>query len=114
MFASKPRQAYLGFMYDNGDGVPEDNTEAVKWYRKAAEQGHVKAQSNLGLMYAKGEGVPEDYVHAYAWWSLAAAQGYKGAAKNKGIARNRMTPAQNAEAQKLSRELCAKILNCEH
>ncbi len=32
-------QSYLGFMYDNGQGVPQDYAEAAKWYRKAAEQG---------------------------------------------------------------------------
>jgi uncharacterized protein len=26
-------------MYDNGEGVPENDAEAVKWFRKAAEQG---------------------------------------------------------------------------
>ena len=40
-------QFKLGFMYDNGEGVPEDDTEAVKWFRMAAEQRHPKAQSNL-------------------------------------------------------------------
>ena len=30
-------QFVLGFMYANGDGVPQDDTEAVKWYRKAAD-----------------------------------------------------------------------------
>jgi TPR repeat protein len=28
--------------------------EAVKWYRKAAEQGDADAQNNLGWMYARG------------------------------------------------------------
>jgi TPR repeat protein len=31
-----------------GEGVPEDDAEAVKWYRKAAEQGLAGAQFNLG------------------------------------------------------------------
>ena len=30
--------------------------EAVKWYRKAAEQNYAEAQSNLGLCYEKGQG----------------------------------------------------------
>ena len=33
-------QYNLGVMYDNGQGVQQDYKEAVKWYRKAAEQGH--------------------------------------------------------------------------
>ena len=44
-------QYNLGVMYDNGDGVPQDYKEAVKWYRLAAEQGDASAQYNLGLMY---------------------------------------------------------------
>ena len=49
-------------MYDNGEGVPEDDAEAVRWYRRAAEQGHALGQYNLGFMYASGEGVPEDDI----------------------------------------------------
>lgn len=32
-------QLYLGLMYHKGDGVPQDYQEALKWLRKAAEQG---------------------------------------------------------------------------
>ena len=42
-------QNNLGYMYDNGYGVPENDAEAIKWYRKAADQGHANAQYNLGL-----------------------------------------------------------------
>jgi TPR repeat protein len=38
-------QFNLGLMYDNGEGVPENDIEAVKWYRLAAQQGYAKAQS---------------------------------------------------------------------
>ena len=97
-------QFNLGSMYDHGEGVPEDDREAVKWYRKAAEQGDAVAQYNLGAMYAKGEGVPEDYVKAYMWTSLAVALGEKRAAKNKEIIKSWMTSDQIAEAQRLSSE----------
>ena len=36
-------QFNLGIMYDNGWGVPENDAEAVKWWRKAAEQGYADA-----------------------------------------------------------------------
>ena len=49
-------QFNLGFMYATGEGVPEDDTEAVRWYRLAAEQGHASAQTILGLKYATGQG----------------------------------------------------------
>ena len=35
-------QYSLGSIYDEGDGVPEDNTKAIMWYTKAANQGHAK------------------------------------------------------------------------
>ena len=62
-------------MYASGRGVPQDDAEAVKWYRKAAEQGHADAQNNLGVMYASGRGVPEDAVEAVKWYRKAAGQG---------------------------------------
>jgi TPR repeat protein len=105
-------QFSLGVMYDKGTIVPEDDAEAVKWYRKAAQQGVANAQAALGNMYAQGEGVPENFVQAYAWLNLAAAQSFKPASGNKDIVRKNMTPAQIAEAQKLSKKLCVKIPGC--
>jgi TPR repeat protein len=91
-------------MYANGEGVPQDNTEAVRWFRLAAEQGMAEAQTSLGVRYALGEGVPEDDVLAYMWWNLAAAQGYETAQDNKDLIEERVTREQIAEAQRLSRE----------
>ena len=36
-------QGALGHMYYYGEGVPQDDRQAVFWYRKAAEQGHAIA-----------------------------------------------------------------------
>ncbi len=102
-------QYNLGFMYSNGQGVPQDAAEAVKWYRKAAEQGDADAQNNLGVMYDKGRSVTQNYVQAHMWYNLAAAGLPPGedrdlAAKGRDIVAKRMTPAQIAEAQRLARE----------
>ena len=102
-------QVNLGLVYANGDGVPEDDRQAVFWWRKAAEQGDAAAQVNLGIMYADGEGVPKDDVQAYAWFNLAGAQGFHKAEQARTHIRQRMTPTQIAEAQRLSRELAAWI-----
>ena len=91
-------------MYANGEGVPEDDAEAMRWFRLAAEQGNATAQFLLGLMYASGEGVPEDDVTAYAWLNIAAAQGQSSANEGKEHVAKRMTQSQVAKAQKLSRE----------
>ena len=69
-------QFYLGLMYDNGEGLPENAHQAVLWYHKAAEQGYADAQNNLGVMYEKGEGVPKDAIQAVFWYRKAAEQGF--------------------------------------
>ncbi|MCL2103403.1 MAG: hypothetical protein FWH25_05140 [Syntrophorhabdaceae bacterium] len=43
----------LGVMYVTGQGAARNYTEAVKWYRLAAEQGDAMAQCNLWFMYEK-------------------------------------------------------------
>ncbi len=102
-------QSNLGFMYDNGLGVPPDHAEAVKWFRKAAERGNAKAQKYLGDMYEKGQGVPQDYAQAHMWFNLAASRFPPGEDRVKAVKKRdkiakRMTPAQISEAQKLARE----------
>jgi TPR repeat protein len=37
-------------MYNSGEGIPRDDAEAVKWWRKAAEKGLAAAQSILDKM----------------------------------------------------------------
>jgi len=72
--AGDPQAQYtLGFMYNNGEGVLQDDLEAVAWYHRAAEQRHMDAQFELGLMYGSGRGVPKDDVEVYKWLNLAAS-----------------------------------------
>jgi len=87
-------------------GRPKDYVQAAQWYMKAAQQGDTFAQRQLGEMSALGLGTPKDVVTAYLWFNLAATKNDS----NGGIARrNRdrleklMTPAQVAEAQRMSR-----------
>jgi TPR repeat protein len=77
-------QYNLGLMYSNGQGVVQDNKEAVKWYRLAAAQGLAKAQYNLGFMFENGLGVVQDAKEAVKWYRLAAAQGDASAQFNLG------------------------------
>jgi hypothetical protein len=65
----------LGVMYYKGRGVPQDDSEAVRWFRKAADQGDMQAQSYLGFRYFHGQGVPQDYAEAARWYRKAAGQG---------------------------------------
>ena len=93
----------LGVMYANGEGVPEDDAEAVRWYRLAAEQGHASAQFNLGLMYDTGEGVLKDSVLAHMWLNIAGANGDEGARENRDTLERDMTRAEISRATELAR-----------
>lgn len=97
-------QTNLASLYLLGDGLPQDYTEALKWLRVAADQGHPLAQTKLGIMYEKGEGVPQDRAQAHMWFSLAAAQGSELSGAFRNEVTKQMTPAQIAEAQRLTRE----------
>jgi TPR repeat protein len=61
-------------------------------------------------MYSNGEGVPKNNVAAYALFSIVAAQGSSEAEKNKIIVAQRLTRAQIAAGQKLSKELWEKYV----
>ncbi|MGD0547499.1 MAG: tetratricopeptide repeat protein, partial [Terracidiphilus sp.] len=68
-------QSRLGYMYSHGQGVPQDYSEAFRWYSKAADQGEATGQSGLGYMYAHGESIPQDYTKALDLYLKAADQG---------------------------------------
>ena len=95
-------QLNLGIRYANGEGVPEDDAEAVKLYLLAAKQGLARAQNYLGIMHANGDGVPQSNVRAYIWWSVAAAQGQEDAKRNRGLVTERLTPDQLTQAQQIA------------
>jgi hypothetical protein len=101
-------QSILGYMFDNGQGVIKDYSEAFKWYKLSAEQGDAKAQAKLGVMFISGEGSLQDNVLAHMWLNLAAAQGHKDAQKLRALKEESMTLQQIAEAQKLARECLAR------
>ena len=88
--------------------MTQDDVEAVKWYRKAADQGHASGQLGLGQMYYFGEGVAKDKVEAYKWFLLAGAQGHELAEKSIAATEKTLTPGQRTEAQKRAREFKKK------
>ncbi|HRQ20008.1 MAG TPA: tetratricopeptide repeat protein [Ferruginibacter sp.] len=45
----------LGYMYENGQGVDPDYSEAIHWYRKAIAGGHIDAMIGLGIMYQNND-----------------------------------------------------------
>lgn len=75
-------QASAAWGYREGYGTAVDHVEAVKWVRKAAEQGFADAQYKLGVMYKYGWGVEQSYEKAAEWYLKAAKQGLAGAQYN--------------------------------
>ena len=68
-------QFVFGAAYSLGKfGLATNHVEAVKWFRKAAEQNDAEAQVNLGICYFNGQGVANDDVEAVKWYCKAAEQ----------------------------------------
>jgi TPR repeat protein len=65
----------LGTRYPSGRAGYRDDSEALRWFRQAAEDGLAEAQYNLGIMYASGRGVSPGLSRAVPWSAEAAAQG---------------------------------------
>ena len=62
--------------------APQDYTQALEWYQKAADQNHRLAQFNLGQMFAHGQSVPRNDALAVMWIRRAANGGDAGAQFN--------------------------------
>jgi TPR repeat protein len=75
-------------VYQDGQGAKQDLKEAVKLFRKAADQGNAKAQSVLGTMYTEGQGAKQDLKKAVKWFQRAADQGHAYAQINLDIVLN--------------------------
>src|SRR5437016_4270282 len=79
-------QYELGRAFFSGTlGVAKDEAEAVKWFRKAAEQNVTDAQFSLGVCYANGRGVTKDDAEAVKWFRKAAEQNLADAQYNLGV-----------------------------
>ena len=96
-------QFFIGGMYDLGQGVPQDNGEAVHWYRLSANQGIAKAQVSLGNMYYYGEGVSKDFVEAHKRFNMGCALGEQLGCDNRNFVSSILPPADISEAQRRAR-----------
>ena len=101
-------QIGLAYLYFSGKGVAQDYAEAAQWYRRAADQGNGSGQHSLGRMYAAGLGIGRDVVRAYMWFNLAVANGDDTAIKSRDDLARKMSAAQIAEAQRMTRDWRSK------
>jgi len=65
-------QVLVGNMYDYGQGVPQDDVQALQWYLMAASKGDLKGQYQAANLYSTSPTVPKNNIEAYRWASLAA------------------------------------------
>jgi putative methionine-R-sulfoxide reductase with GAF domain len=87
-------QNLLGLRYVSGEGVKQDEREAVRWFTKAAEQGNTSAQSKLGSIYFRGRDIPQNVNQAYFWMVLARANGDENSKVLAPLVAARLTHAQ--------------------
>jgi hypothetical protein len=97
-------QYAVGLHCAQGEDVPQDYTEAARWFSLAAEQGHIGAQATLGGLYWAGRGVPKDVTKAYFWLVLARAGGYERSKDLIGPVTAEMTRSQVLEAQQAAND----------
>jgi TPR repeat protein len=91
----------LGIYAEQGIGIPQPApAEAMDWFRKAALQGSLDAETNIALMYADGIGVAKDPAQAISWFRLAADGGEAAAQYNLALvyARGEGTPQDFKES----------------
>ena len=101
-------QYNIGVMHEWGNGVPQDNANALKWYKRSAEHSHKDAQNNLGALYSKGEGTEQNFIEALKWFIISAENGSEGGQKNIRIVEKRMSYEQISQAQKLANDWMRK------
>lgn len=72
----------LGWAYDEGSGVLENDRTANKWYKKSLEgllalanKGDVDAMLAVGDLYEEGDGIPKNKKTAAEWFQKAADAG---------------------------------------
>jgi len=75
----------LGLMYYKGQGVGQDFSQAMKWFKMAAEHGIPEAQFNLGIMYSDEKANWHSFTEAMKWFQKAARQDYPKAQYNIGV-----------------------------
>ena len=70
-------ETFLGWCYEEGQGVEKSISEAVRLYQAAADKGEPWAQTNLGECYMRGAGVERSLFQAAKWFKRSALGGHK-------------------------------------
>ena len=68
-------QTNMAVMYEEGEGVAQDDTKALFWYQKAAQQGDIDSQLLLAMSYCHGDGVDKNLNTCAKWAKMAKDSG---------------------------------------
>ena len=104
-------QFCLGQMYEEGKGVPQSDSLAAGWYRKAADHfpdvGHVggiwEAEVQLVNLYRYGR-LPKDDTEAYMWFAVVGSSVVPADDYDMKWAAQHMTKAQISQAQRMAED----------
>lgn len=116
-------QFQLGCFYEHDSDDAPKYSEAIIWYRKAADHGHYRSLKSLGSLYESGCGVLVDYVQAYKWYGLSVAASYgkaglrefhAAAIKTRDLLAEKMTSSQRAQARLLASKWLDDVVSMEH
>ena len=102
-------ETMVGVMKEHGFGTKANPSEAEQWYRKAAQKGEFKAQSNLGHLLDPASGDPKRRIEATAWLILAASQNEPLAVRSVQEMEQSMPQKEFAKARDMADELQKKI-----
>jgi len=98
-------------MYDSGEGISENNSEAAKWYSMAANQGNSIAQNNLGALYFAGEGTKKNKIEAYKWFFISGELGNDDGRENSRYVSKSMDAGEIRKARTLGRKWLEEFEN---
>ena len=85
-----------------GEGVPQNDKVAIKWYTLATAHGIADAQNNIGIMYYDGTGVPQNYELAVKQYNLSAYNNHQLGVTYKAEMAELMAYAEITKAQNMS------------
>ena len=115
-------QYYMGRLCSESKDISHDYSPSIKWYTRAAEQGHVEAQFSLAGMhmtaliiaqqgFTEKQGVPKDIALVCMWYKIAAFNGHEISTQLINKVKKKMNRDQIAKAERLTQEWLAKHHN---
>lgn len=88
--------------------------ESIKWYKRAASQGHSKAQFFLANKFCQGHGTPKNMLRCYVWLEMSRLKGFEGVDEIIKSVKQRMTKEQIAKGEELASKCWeSKFKDCD-